>query len=181
MKAAAHFFLFTIICLIAIPAQAQISNTPIRRPNINTGVSSPVALPDSYDEIIRDLNNGKCYSIALNSLQLNPTSSAKTNHNAELRYGIGAIKKDGNNLIATINIEAGVNENGSRRVLRTTVKLRKSRSGITLDIRNGQYYHLIHQLQLVKKKNGYYLSAERDEASSTVSFTLAIFRTTCLI
>jgi len=181
MKTSIQFLFVLSFCMLAPATQAQISNTPIRRPNINTGVSSPVALPDSYDEIIRDLNNGKCFSIALNSLQLNPTSSAKTDHNAELRYGIGAIKKDGNNLIATINIEAGVNENGSRRVLRTTVKLRKSRSGITLDIRNGQYYHLIHQLQLVKKKNGYYLSAERDEASSTVSFTLAIFKTTCLI
>jgi len=181
MKTTVHLFLITCICLTSFTTQAQITKTPITKPKIYTGVSSPVGLPTPFDEIIRDLDKGKCFSIAITSIQLNPLNTAKSNHNAETRHGIGALKKDGKNLVATFNIEAGINENSSRHVLSTTLKIRKSRSGIVLDIRNPQYYHLIYELTLVKKKNGYYLIAERDENSATVSFTLAIFRTECLI
>lgn len=181
MKTSLYFLIIACLGLITFSTQAQITKTPINKPKINTGVTPPVNLPTPFDEIVRDLNNGKCYSIALTSLQLNPLNTAKSNHNAETRHGVGALKKDGKNLTATFNIEAGINENGSRRILSTTLKLRKSSSGIVLDIRNPQYYHLIYELTLVKKKNGYYLIAERDENSATVSFTLAIFRTECLI
>lgn len=181
MKTHSAPLLLACLFLMSFSMEAQITKRPVKKPTINTGVSSPVGLPTPYDEILRDLENGKCYSIALTSLQLNPLTSAKTNHNAETRDGIGALSKDGKNLKASFDIEAGVNENGSRRILRTTIKLTRSRSGISLDIRNSQYFHLIHLVKIVKKENGYYITTERDEASATVSFTLAIFKTTCLI
>lgn len=167
--------------LLSLPAQAQITGSKIKSPTLNTGVTSPVGLPDSFDEVLNGLRNGQCYSLALTSLQLVPVNSTKKDHKVETRHGVSELKADGKNLITTINLQAGLNENGSRRVLNTTIKLRKSSSGLVLDIRNASYYHLIYELTLVKKKNGYYLIAERDENGLTVSFTLAIFKTVCLI
>ncbi|WP_445381336.1 hypothetical protein [Robiginitalea sp. IMCC43444] len=181
MKNSAHLFLIAFVYLTTFASHGQITKTKVKSPSLNTGVSSPVGLPDTFDEVINGLKTGQCFNIALTSLQLNPTSTAKKDYKVETRHGAGALKIDGKNLVATFNIEAGLNENGSRRVLSTTLKLRKSSSGLVMDIRNSQYYHLIYELTLVKKKNGYYLIAERDENSMTVAFTLSIFKTTCLI
>jgi len=171
-----------IIGLMTISIKAQISSTPVKRPSVNTGITTkPISLPTPYEEIIRDLDQGKCFEIVVTSLQLNRRNTPNTLYNVETRHGIGALKKEGKVLKTTLSLVVGINQNRTPRALSTKVKLTSKRSGISLDIRNGQYYHLLYNLKIVKKKNGYFISAERDENSQTVSFTFAIIRAECLI
>tara|TARA_R110000868_G_scaffold68570_1_gene202710 strand:- start:8592 stop:9140 length:549 start_codon:yes stop_codon:yes gene_type:complete len=179
LKAVSIAIVFIVLGTMTI--QAQITKPNLNKPKIKPKVTSPVSLPTAFDEIINGLNNGLCYEIAVVSLQLNTQNSQHTSFGTEARYGLGSVNKDGNALKSVFPLEIGIKQTPSQNTVQTTVRLKKTGNTVTLDIRNSQYYHLIYNVKIVKKKNGYWLLAERDENGETVLFTFAIYRTACLI
>ncbi|WOD43518.1 hypothetical protein [Hwangdonia lutea] len=166
-----------IIILNTIAVQAQIT-----KPKVKPKITAPVNLPTAFDKIMYNLNNGVCYEIALVSLQLNAKNSQHTSFGTEARYGLGNLTNNSRNELKSVfPLDIGIKQTAAQNTLQTTVRLKKTGKTVTLDIRNRQYYHLIYKVKIVKKKNGYWLIAERNALSETVLFTFAIYRTACLI
>ncbi|AKA34513.1 hypothetical protein [Flagellimonas lutaonensis] len=153
----------------------------ITQPKVKPKVNLPVKLPTAFDKIMYDLDHGTCYEIAVVSLQLNARNQQRTSFGKEARYGLGSLFKSGNELKSVLPLEIGIKQTPHQRTVQTTVRLKKNGKTVTLDIRNSQYYHLIYDVKIIKKKNGYWLMAEKDHNNETVSFIFAIYKTDCLI
>lgn len=168
--------LLAIFVLSTATAHAQIT-----KPKVKPKVNVPVKLPTAFDKIMYNLNNGVCYEVALVSLQLNAQNTQHTAFGTEARYGRGSLIKSGSELKSVFPLEIGIRQTRYQKTEETTLRLKKTGKTVTIDIRNRQYYHLIYNVKIVKKKNGYWLMAERDTLGETVLFTFAIYRTACLI
>ncbi len=183
MKTLKTIVLTLLFSLSIIAIQAQITKPNLNKPKIKPRITTtkPLRLLTPFDEIISDIKKGKCFEIVQTSLQLNARNQAHISFHQETRHGKGFLELNGKELKAIFPLQIGVKQTSYQRDLQTTVRIKKEGKGITIDIRNTQYFHLLRNIKIVKKKNGYYITAEKDDNNMTVSFTFAIYRTACLI
>lgn len=171
-----------IISLSTIAMQAQVTKPDLNKPRVKPRVTTkPYKLLTPFEEIMRDLNQGKCFELVQTSLQLNARNRAHTSYHQETRHGKGFLEKSGKELKTVFPLQIGLKQTRYQGSLQTTIRIKNEGKGITIDIRNSQYYHLLRNIKIVKKKNGYYITTDRDDNNMTVSFTFAIYRTACLI
>ena len=183
MKKLNVIMLMLLFSLGCIAIKAQVKKPDLNKSKVKPRITTtkPLRLLSPFDEIMRDLNQGKCFELVQTSLQLNARNSTHTSFHQETRHGKGFLEKTGKELKVVFPLEIGLKQTRHQSTLQTTIRIKKEGRGITIDIRNSQYYHLLRNVEIVKKKNGYYITAGRNENSMTVSFTFAIYRTACLI
>jgi len=183
MKTLKTAVLTLLFCLSMVAMQAQITKPNLNKNKIKPRITTtkPLWLLTPFDEIINDLKNGKCFEIVQTSLQLNARNQAHTSFHQETRHGKGFLELNGKELKAVFPLQIGLKQTGYQRTLQTTVRINKEGKGVTIDIRNTQYFHLLRNAKIIKKKNGYYITTERNDNNMTISFTFAIYKTSCLI
>ncbi|MGV6845238.1 MAG: hypothetical protein ACWA42_03825 [Lutibacter sp.] len=160
--------------------QAQISKPQFKQPKFKPSNYIGHTLP--YDEIINAINSGKCFNIALVSLQLNKKNSHENSYNVETHHGKGFIQKDGNNLKSVIPLKIGLKQTRyQQNSVNTTINMSKSKNGARIEIRNSNNYYLFYVDKIEKTKTGYLLFTRQDKNYQTISFTITLFETPCLI
>ena len=168
--------------LSMITIQAQVTKPNLKKPKLKPRVTTkPYKLLTPFEELTKDLNQGKCFEIVQTSLQLNARNQAHSAFHEETRHGKGFLEKNGKELKAVFSLQIGLKQTRYQGTLQTTVRIKKEGKGVVIDIRNSQYFHLLRNVKIVKKKNGYYITTERNDNNMTVSFTFAIYKTACLI
>lgn len=170
--------------IIDVHAQIPKSKKKILNPKINVPVKNPrIPLSNPFDNIAYRLKNGKCYDLVLTSIKLKARNRQHSSFEVETRYGNGSLSYVNNNEIkAVFDISLGYkNTRYGTRTLHTTLRLKKSGDKVIVDIRNSQFNYLIYGAKIEKKKNGYFITVEKDDNHTTTSFTFAIYRTDCLI
>lgn len=163
--------------------QAQITSPKLAKPKISNRINPtiPLTLATPFDKIMNDINSGVCYEIAMVSLELDTRNTQHDSFNTESRHGKGFLVKIGNELKAIFPLEMGIKQTKYQQTVETTVRISKDRKNARIDLRNSSYYHLFYDAKIVKKKNGYFITVEKNMNIKTVSFTFAIYRTPCLI
>jgi hypothetical protein len=163
--------------------QAQITSPKLAKPKISKRVNPNLQFRIStpFDKIMNDINAGVCYEIAMVSLELDTRNTQHDSFNIESRHGKGFLVKVGNELKAIFPLKMGIKQTRYQQAVETTIRISKDRNNAKIDIRNSSYYHLIYDAKIIKKKNGYFITVEKNMSIKTVSFTFAIYRTPCLI
>lgn len=163
--------------------QAQIKKYNLNKPIIKTQprISLPSSATNTFDNILSNLGHGICYEIAMVSLELDTKNIRHNSFNVETRHGKGFLSKDGNEIKAIFPLQMGIKQTRYQQTVETTVRISKDRNNAKIDIRNSVFYHLFYDVKIVKKKNGYFITVEKNMGIKTVSFTFAIYRTPCLI
>jgi hypothetical protein len=160
--------------------QAQITKPKYQKPKFNPTFQLGTATP--FDEIMNALNKGKCYKIAVVSLQLNKKNIHENSYNVETHHGKGFIQKEGNDLKSVFPLLIGLKQTRyQKNRVNTTIKISKSGNGMRIDFRNENNYYLFYVDKIEKNKTGYFMITGQDKSSQTISFTIAIFETPCLI
>ena len=160
--------------------QAQITKPKYQKPKLNPHIHISLATP--FDEIMNAINSGKCFEIAVVSLQLNKKNIHENSYNVETHHGKGFIQKEGNVLKSVFPLLTGFKQTTyQRNSVNTTIKISKSGRGMRIDFRNENNYYLFYVDKIEKKKTGYFMVTRQDNSSKTISFTIAIFETPCLI
>ena len=176
---------FLIILLIGgvINFQAQISKPYQKKSKLKPIIHQPLYTSGSsaFEKIIKDIDNGVCYGVAMVSLQVDPKDVYHNSFNIETRHGKGFLEKDGQELKAVFPLYMGLKQTRHQQTVQTTLRINKDKKNARLDIRNPVYYHLFYNVKIIKKKNGYFITVEKNYNSSTVSFTFAIYKVPCLI
>jgi len=174
-------FLLLLMSIIITNVQGQVIKPTLKKP-FKPLTRTHFRLPTPFEEIAQGLKQGKCYGVVLTSLYLSVRNREHTLFNKETRHGFGSLVRiNDNELKVVLPLQLGVRGTGAVNSLETTLRLKKRGNTVAVEIRNSQYFYLIHNAKIVKKKNGYFITIENDTNNMTISFTFSIFRTDCLI